>query len=319
LQKIGLALGSGSARGFAHIGVINSIRDAGIRIDVVCGSSIGALVGGALAGNFLTGLEEMARQLTWPDIIKFMDFLFPRSGFIEGDRITNYFREQFTDAKIENLPLPFAAVATDIMNGKEIWLQKGSLMDAIRASFSMPGIFTPCKNGEQWLVDGGLVNPVPVSLCRAMGADIVVAVNLNSDIIGLPRYINRKNRENGNGKTAKNSGKISQFINSRLIPALKRTEEKMTEEEISIFDVIAASVNIMQDRMTKQRLAGDPPDLLITPRLADIGLLEFNRAAEAIEEGRVAMSYMVPLLKEMAEEKREKKYLRKNIQEGEKI
>lgn len=317
MQKIGLALGSGSARGFAHIGVIKSIQDADIHIDLVCGSSIGALVGGALAGNFLNGLEEMALKLTWPDIIKFMDFLFPRSGFIEGDRITNYFREEFTDAKIEDLPLPFAAVATDIMNGKEIWLQSGSLMDAIRASFSMPGIFTPCKYGEQWLVDGGLVNPVPVSLCRAMGADIVVAVNLNSDIIGLPRYINRKNKENGNGQSPKTSGKISQFINSRLIPAIKRTEDKMAEEDLSIFDVIAASINIMQDRMTKQRLAGDPPDLLITPRLADIGLLEFNRAAEAIEEGRLSMSYMVPLLKDMLEENREKKHLQKNIHKGE--
>jgi NTE family protein len=306
LKKLGLALGSGSARGWAHIGVIQCLQEADIHIDVVCGTSVGALVGGALAGNFMDGLEKMVRSLAWTDIIGFMDLLFLRSGFIEGDKITNYFRKNFSDANIEELAIPFGAVATDIMTGREIWLQDGSLIDAVRASISMPGIFTPCKYKDHWLVDGGLVNPVPVSLCRAMGADVVIAINLNSDLIGLPRYINRgkqKNTKSNAGK--KEPGKFTGFFNKNFLPKGKGAQQRVLEDEHSIFNVIAASLNIMQDRMTKQRLAGDPPDMLISPRLSQIGLLEFNRAAEAIEEGRRAMALMIPLLKGIMEDQGE--------------
>ena len=303
MKKLGLALGSGSARGWAHIGVIQCLREYDIRIDVVCGTSIGALVGGALAGNFMDGLEKMVLSLNWKDIIGFMDLLFPRSGFIEGDKITNHFRKNFSDACIEELTIPFAAVATDILTGREIWLQDGSLMNAVRASISMPGIFTPYKYKDHWLVDGGLVNPVPVSLCRAMGADIVVAVNLNSDLVGLPRYINRGKQKNKNHDAGKKEpGRFSSLINKHFLPTKKEAQKEVLEDEHSIFDVIAASLNIMQDRMTKQRLAGEPPDMLISPRLSHIGLLEFNRAAEAIEEGRQAMAFMIPLLKAIMED-----------------
>ena len=307
MKKLGLALGTGSARGWAHIGMVKSLQDAGINIDMVCGTSIGAMIGSALAGNFMSGLEKMALSLTWPDIIGFMDLLFPRSGFIEGDRIITYFRNNFSDADIEDLVIPFGAVATDIMTGREIWLQEGSLMDAVRASISMPGIFTPCRHKEYLLVDGGLVNPVPVSLCRAMGADIVIAVNLNSDLVGLPRYINRgkqKNKRNKSGE--KESNVITTFLSKNLLPLKIRKRRRLLKSSHSIFDVIAASVNIVQDRMTKQRLAVDPPDLLISPRISHIGLLEFNRAAEAIEEGQQAMSFMIPLLKTLLEDKKVK-------------
>ncbi len=303
MKKLGLALGSGSARGWAHIGVIQCLQEANIHIDIVCGTSVGALVGGALAGNFMAGLEKMVRSLTWTDIIGFMDLLFPRSGFIEGDKIINHFRNNFSDANIEDLAIPFAAVSTDIMTGREIWLKDGSLMDAVRASISMPGIFTPCKYKDHWLVDGGLVNPVPVSLCRAMGADVVIAVNLNSELIGLPRYINRGKQKNRNSKAGKKeTGKFAGFFSKNFLPKGKGVEQKALEDEHSIFNVIAASLNIMQDRMTKQRLAGDPPDMLISPRLSQIGLLEFNRAAEAIEEGRQAMAFMMPHLKAIIED-----------------
>jgi len=183
-KKIGLALGSGSARGWSHIGVIHGLLEEGIDIDIVCGTSIGSIVGGALAAGALDKLDKWARELAWSDILGFMDVTLPRSGLIEGDRIAKFFRENLSDPNIEDLPLPFAAVSTDMSSGREVWLQKGSLIDAIRASISLPGIFTPFKQGERWLVDGGLVNPVPVSLCRAMGADVVIAVNLNSDIMG---------------------------------------------------------------------------------------------------------------------------------------
>jgi len=163
-QKIGLALGSGSARGWSHIGVIQGLREEGILIDVVCGTSIGAIVGGALAAGALDQLDKWVRELSWSDIIGFMDVIFPRSGLIEGDKIIKFFKKNFTDPNIEDLPIPFAAVATDLMSGREVWLRDGSLMDAVRASISMPGIFVPFKQNAQWLVDGGLVNPVPVSL-----------------------------------------------------------------------------------------------------------------------------------------------------------
>jgi len=193
------------------------------------------------------------------------------------------------------------------MTGREIWLQEGSLMDAVRASISMPGVFTPCKYKDHWLVDGGLVNPVPVSLCRAMGADVVVAVNLNSDLVGLPRYINRGKRKNKSDNTGKNeTGKFTNFLSKNFLPTGKWAQQKIFGDGYSIFDVIAASVNIMQDRMTKQRLAGDPPDLLISPRPSSIGLLEFNQADEAIDEGQKAMAFVIPMLTAIMEDTGEK-------------
>jgi NTE family protein len=186
-KKVGIALGSGSARGWSHIGVIRSLLEAGIPIDFACGASIGALVAGSLAAGFLDPLDRWVRKLSWSHIIGFMDVMIPRSGLVEGERITAYLRETLADPKIEDLPIPFIAIATDLKTGKEVWIQEGSLIDAIRASISFPGIFTPCGRNGQWLVDGGLVNPVPVSSCRAMGADIVIAVNLNADIMGKPR------------------------------------------------------------------------------------------------------------------------------------
>jgi NTE family protein len=202
--------------------------------------------------------------------------------------------------------MPFGAVATELTKGREIWLQEGSLMYAIRASISMPGVFTPCKYGDKWLVDGGLVNPAPVSLCRAIGADIVITVNLNSDILGLPRYLNRAKREkqesqeDGAGKKFKS--KFAQFLSDNLMPAYKQVEEKILQDEHSIYDVVTASINIMQDHITRQRLGGDPPDLMATPRLSHIGLLEYNRTAGAIEEGHRSISFMVPMLKVIAKD-----------------
>ena len=304
-KKIGLALGSGSARGWSHIGVIRALQEEGIDIDIVCGTSIGSIVGSALAAGFLDQLEEWARELAWSDILGFMDVTLPRSGLIEGDKITKFFRTTLSDPNIEDLPLPFAAVATDLTSGHEVWLQEGSLMDAIRASISMPGIFTPFKQGEQWLVDGGLVNPVPVSLCRAMGADIVIAVNLNSDIMGK-RKTARKGIQNVSKKQKVEDHGLRNQLTAYLDNTMKRSKslvlnrfsQNHADRGPSLFEVMANSINIMQDRITRQRMAGDPPDVLISPRLAHIGLLEFNRADEAIEEGRRALQLMLPLLKD---------------------
>jgi NTE family protein len=306
--RIGLALGSGSARGWAHIGVIRSLQAEGIKIDMVCGTSIGAMVAGAYAADFLDPMDQWIRELTWADILGFMDVTLPRSGLIEGGKIINYFRENMSDSRIEDLPIPFAAVATDLKTGKEIWLQKGSLMDAIRASMSLPGILTPYQQNSQWLVDGGLVNPVPVSLCRAMGADVVIAVNLNSDIMAKPRFTrmpDQRSREEATKEVLPLPKKLAAFFDGKLRGAkmslFKRFGQLRTAYGPSLFEVIAMSINIMQDRITRQRLAGEPPDVLVMPRLNHIGLLEFNRAGETIEEGRHAMDRMMPLLKDIME------------------
>ena len=305
-RKIGLALGSGSARGWSHIGVIRVLREEGIDIDIVCGTSIGSIVGSAFAAGALDKLEEWARELAWSDILGFMDVTLPRSGLIEGDRIAKFFRENLSDPNIEDLPLPFAAVATNLTSGQEVLLREGSLMDAIRASISMPGIFTPFKQGDRWLVDGGLVNPVPVSLCRAMGADVVIAVNLNSDIMGKRKQpvkdvqkVSKKEKIEEHGLRNQLTAYLDNTVKWGKSFVLSRFDSGHADREPSLFEVIANSSNIMQDRITRQRLAGDPPDILISPRLAHIGLLEFNRAEETIAEGKRATHLTLPLIKDI--------------------
>ncbi len=304
-KKVGIALGSGSARGWSHIGVIRSLQEAEIPIDIACGSSIGALVAGSLASGFLDPLDRWARKLTWSYLIGFMDVMIPRSGLIEGERMTNYFRQNLSDSNIEDLAIPFAAVATDLKTGREVFLREGSLIDAIRASISLPGIFTPYRRNGQWLVDGGLVNPVPVSLCRSMGADIVIAVNLNSDIMGKPRLRRMANPPPGgrNGENPQVQSRWAAFLNQTAqkgnLTLFKHLFQEQPERGPSIFDVMATSVNIMQDRITRQRLVVEPPDILVKPKLSDIGLLEFNRAEEAIAEGKLAMDRMLPKLRDL--------------------
>jgi NTE family protein len=301
-KKIGLALGSGSARGWSHLGVIRAIQDAGITVDMVSGTSMGAMIAGAFASGFIEPLEAWVRKLTWPDILSFMDVNWPRAGLFEGERVAKYLRERMTDLQIENLPMPFAAVATELNSGKEVWLQGGSLMDAIRASMSMPGILTPFQRGTEWLVDGGLVNPIPVSLCRHLGADVVVAVNLNSDIMGR-RFLSRDSRSPAKSSKSILSRKLASLINGKLksgqVSLFKRLIQEQPDRGPSLIQVISKSVYIMQDRMTKQRLASDPPEILVSPHLAHIGLLEFNRGEESIEEGYRAMQLMIPILEDL--------------------
>jgi len=302
VKKIGLALGSGSARGWSHLGVIRAIREARIPIDVVSGTSMGAMIAGAFAAGFIEPLETWVRALTWPDIIGLMDVNLPRAGLFEGDRLTKYLRETMTDLQIEDLPIPFAAVATELNSGKEVWFQEGSLMDAIRASMSMPGILTPFQRGAEWLVDGGLVNPIPVSLCRHMGADVVIAVNLNSDIMGRRFLVRESDSFAKRSKTAL-SQKLASLINGKLkssqVSLFKSLVQEQPDRGPSLVQVISKSVYIMQDRITRQRLATDLPEIVVSPHLAHIGLLEFNRGEESIDEGYRAMRLMIPLLEDL--------------------
>jgi NTE family protein len=298
-------LGSGSARGWAHIGVIRSLLEAGIPIDYVCGSSIGALVAGSLAAGFLDPLDRWVRKLSWSHIIGFMDVMIPRSGLVEGEKISGYLRGVLSDPRIEDLRIPFVAVATDLKTGKEVWIREGSLIDAVRASMSLPGIFTPSGRNGQWLLDGGLVNPVPVSPCRSMGADIVIAVNLNSDIMGKQRVRRIVDPPNNgrNGVSPQAKGRWAAFLNQAAqkgnLTLFRQLFQEQPDRGPSVFDVLATSVKIMQDAITRQRLLAEPPDILVKPKLAHIGLMEFNRAEESIEEGKRAMDLLIPMLRDM--------------------
>lgn len=279
--KIGLALGSGAARGWAHIGVIRAIQDAGIEIDVVCGCSIGALVGAAFADGDLEALEGWVMGLKRTDVMGLMD-LGLDGGLIKGGKLLAFFERHFVDKEIGALPVPFGCVATDLASGREVWLREGSVIAAVRASISVPGLLAPVIRDGRLLVDGGLVNPVPVSLCRALGADIVIAVDLGSDIVGssLKRGVAEDERR-GPGWRARLLGSLG----------LKR-ENGMP----SLLSVLSTSIQIMQTRIARSRLAGEPADVLIAPRLAHLGLMDYHRAAESIPEGIAAVKRMLPVI-----------------------
>jgi NTE family protein len=299
-KNIGLALGSGSARGWAHIGVIRALAEAGIEVKYIAGTSIGSLVGGAFALDKIDVLEDFARQLDWKQIVSFMDVTFPRSGLIDGEKITNFFRSHVQEINIEELPLPYCAVATDLTTGRELALNEGDLIEAIRASISVPGIFTPVKKNGSFLIDGGLVNPVPVSVVRNMGADYVIAVDLNHDIVDKRSADSIVPVDPSLASVVDQplppKWRIAQDLTNRLnefsSPALSQVRQWLHRDPVpNIFDVLMTSINIMEVQITATKLATAPPDLLIQPKLGDIRFLEFHRGEEAIAEGyREAMT-----------------------------
>jgi NTE family protein len=293
-MNIGLALGSGSARGWSHIGVISALSDQGIVPDIVCGTSVGSLVGASYVSDTLEKLEEWVCSLTKFETARFFEITPSLNGFVNTERLRRFLNEYVAreDALIEDLAKRYAAVATELETGREVWLTKGPVLEAVWSSISLPGLFPAIKNNNKWLVDGGLVNPVPVSVCRALGADIVIAVNLNGDIVGKhfqkPKILVKK--EINQGVVGKISGLVAEYTASIFATA------KVEDQPPNLFEAIAGSVNITQDRITRSRMAGDPPDILLSPRVSHIGLLEFYRANEAIREGRECVRRMLPAI-----------------------
>jgi len=293
---IGLALGAGIARGWAHIGVIQRLEEAGIKPDIVCGTSIGALVGGTYAAGKSDVMENWARELTKGRMFRYLDLALGSGGLIGGKRLTKRLEEDCGDIRIEEMRTRFAAVTTELATGHEIWVRNGPLVPAMTASYALPGIFPPVKVGERWLVDGAMVNPVPVSVCRAMGARLVIAVNLNGDVFGK------------NNLAADMIDEDLQFDDLlqriQLNPSKALSPGTMMLRQVfgrekgapSVFSVMMSSINIVQDRLNRSRMAGDPADVSIEPRLGHIGLLEFDRAGEAIREGREAAERALPSL-----------------------
>ena len=288
--RVGLALGSGAARGWAHIGVLRGLAAAGLAPDIICGTSIGALVGGIYLAGHLDALETWARALNRMRLMRLLDLRLSGGGLIGGERLMRLIQANIGDTRIEDLPAPFVAVATDLGTGHEIWFQEGSLMEAMRASFALPGLFPPLRLGRRWLADGALVNPVPVSVCRAMGARMVIAVNLNADIAGSFRGPVSGPSPSDTDAAAG----LAEVEGEGRVKALARQLFGAPNHAPSVFGVMVSSLNIIQDRLSRSRLAGDPPDVALAPRLGHIGLLEFDRADEAIAVAATAVEEALP-------------------------
>ncbi len=284
---IALALGGGAARGFAHIGVIRTLIAKGFKPDIIAGTSIGAVVGGCYAAGKLDEIEQWARSLTRRRLFGYLDVSLGGLGLISGSRLFESLSEAVGDVRIEALPLRFAAIATEIGTGHEIWLTRGRLVDALRASYALPGIFPAVQVGDRWLIDGALVNPVPVSAARALDARVVIAVNVNTDLFGRGTTIQdygAAGAEPPIEEEAASHGLLG------LFGAEKNARRRFfgTAGRPGLSNVMVEAFNVMQDRITRARLAGDPPDVMISPRIGRIGLFDFHRAEEAIAIGAEA-------------------------------
>jgi NTE family protein len=301
---IGLALGGGAARGFAHIGIVRTLIAHGIVPDVVVGTSIGAVIGGAYAAGHLDTLEEWARSLQPRNILSYLDIRLNGSGLIGGDKLALQLEAAIGPTLIEDLPVKFATVATEVRTGHEIWLTHGRMVDAMRASYALPGIFSPVLVGDRWLVDGALVNPVPVSAARALGAEIVIAANLSSDVFTHSTTIYSHGPSAEVAAAAAPALAIEPAPPKRGFGKFFSPERTMKREFFGsggrpgISTVMVDAFNIMQDRITRARLAGDPPDMLITPRVGQIGWFDFHRADDLIGFGTRAAERAIDSIQE---------------------
>ena len=286
---IGIALGSGMSRGWAHIGVLNRLEAAGLKPDIVCGTSVGALIGGAYLANRMQEFEAWACTLTRAGVARLFDFKVGVGGLITGRRITHKLHPDLHRLMIEKLDRPYVAVATDLASGHEVWMRDGRLIDAMRASYAVPALFAPVRRSGRWLIDGALVNPVPVSVCRALGARLTIAVNLNADSIeemALSELCpHMDSDEAGEDETSDwrsaGTGIIRSFLRRRQMRP-------------SMLTVLSRTLSLSQDRIARSRLAGDPPEIMISPKLSNFGMFEFHRAAESIEAGAAAADKAIP-------------------------
>jgi NTE family protein len=260
-RRIGLALGGGSARGWAHVGVLRGLAEMGIIPDVIAGTSAGALVGAAYVCGKLDDFERWIGGLVWSDAASYLDFGLV-GGLIKGKKLFKFFGNHIADQPIETLPMPFGAVATDLETGAEVWMKEGSLFEAVRASISVPGLLRPVLHEGRWCVDGGLVDPVPVAFCRSLGADLVIAVDVNSGILDWPM---------AKSPTAS-------------------SDADRDPEEPSLYEVVERSLRIVQERLARSRMQVDPPDVLLQPKVAEIGFIEFHRASDSFTAGREAVA-----------------------------
>ncbi len=324
-MKIGLALGAGAARGWTHIGIIEALEKLGVKIDIVAGCSIGAYVGAAYASGKLDGLKEWACSLSDWQVLALMGVGLRRGGIASGQKVFDKLATEFCVETYEDMLKPFASVATDLYTGREVVFNSGPIGDTIQASCAIPALFAPVAHGDRWLVDGAVVNPVPVNLCRQLGADFVIAVNLNADFRPLKLEKLRHDHEENQRKTEDFFTKSQNVLKQWFTPDSKSEEkdtesnsdeslasdviEKVEEELIEvppkvnkrnppgIMSVMSSSLEILQGRVTRSRLAGDPPDILIEPQLTDVGIMEFHRAEELCVKGEETIGRLAEQIK----------------------
>jgi NTE family protein len=296
--KIGLALGGGAARGWSHIGVMRLLTQAGIVPDVIAGCSIGAVVGGCYAAGKLDELEAFALSLTKRRVMGLLDFHLAGSGLIAGTRLQKLLDQDLTDLRVEDLPIRYCTIATELVTGHEIWLTKGPLVKAMRASYALPGIFDPVFMRGRWLMDGALVNPIPITAARALGAEIVICVNLNSEVRARGTVIQSYDASEPSTDEQEIEAAISEPRRWGIF-APPRANRPKKPNAPGIATVMIDAFNITQDRIARSRLAGDPPDVMIAPKLSKLGLFEFHRAAECIELGRQATERALPDIVEL--------------------
>ncbi|WP_394229357.1 patatin-like phospholipase RssA [Shewanella colwelliana] len=304
MAKIGIALGSGAAKGWAHIGVLNELAKLGIKPDKVAGCSIGSVVGAAYAQNALPELEHWVRSFSSWDVLGLMDLSWRKGGLIGGERVFDVMQQHIGEIDIEQMNLPYAAVATDLYSGQEVWFQRGNLRHAVRASCSMPGILSPAKMGDRWLIDGAVVNPVPVSVSRAMGVDFVIAVDLHGHrkarLKELPVSISSTidaQTDTASEHQGQEVGFMDLLARGRdYVSGLTDKFSLGNRSEPGMLAVMSQSMDILEQRHKRVRLMGDPPDILITPNVVEIGTMEFHRADEAIEAGAQAVRQVAHII-----------------------
>ena len=300
LDLVGLALGGGVARGWAHIGAIRALIEAGISPDIIAGTSIGALVGAAYLAGELDTLENWAKSLNKRRMLGYMDIRWGGAGLMRGERLAKVLRHYFAEIKIEELDRKFAAVACDLRTGYEVWLQNGPLVPALRASYALPGAFEPILIDGRYMIDGALVNPVPVSTCRALGAHIVIAVSLNGDAfgpIGSSHEMDFEDEDTNDMDPFELAGQsLNKLRPDRLLLKSLMGDSKDKSSGPKLGSVMMGTLNIVMDRISRSRLAGDPPDVFVAPRIGHIGMTEFTKAEELIERGYRAMQHEIPLI-----------------------
>ncbi|MBN2141053.1 MAG: patatin-like phospholipase family protein [Desulfovibrionaceae bacterium] len=295
-QAFGLAMGSGGARGLAHAGVLRALAARGLAPGWVAGTSIGAVIGALYCGGDLEGFVSWACGLTKRGALALVDPVFPRSGLLEGARIMARIKEFLRAERVEDCRPPLVIVAAEARTGKEALIRRGPLLDAVRAAISLPGILTPKTLGRTPMLDGALVNPLPVTACRVIGAKTVFAVDVSQNLV-----LGRRRRAPGRSSTAAEFFKthavnIVSALGPRLGPkqavmaqlAAKWLEAGNRSEDLNIFEAILNAMSIAQRTVKGVRLVQDPPEALLAPDLSHIGFLDFHRCAEAVDIGRRA-------------------------------
>jgi NTE family protein len=317
VKQVGLALGSGGARGWAHIGVIRALQEEGIGIRCIAGASIGALVGAIYCAGELDDLEDFVRDLRWRDLLTYFDMVFPTSGLLDGNRVYELLSEHMQAMQIQDAAIPFCCVATDLIRGEEVQLRSGCMVDAVRASISVPGIFTPFCDGDRYLGDGGIVNPVPVDVARDLGAELVIAVNLNrnhrSGGLAEPaepselgqscsQEVMERTRSDGANQRRETFLRSLQQRFENLQDSLNAKVDQWLDAEDpgpNIFEVIGTSLNVMEQQVTRGRLEVHVPDLLVEPALQDVAIFDFHEASRIIALGQRAMRDQLPALRKL--------------------